>query len=273
MPGMSYPGGKSGAGVFQTLINEIPPHAVYVAAFAGHDAIARHKRPAERNILIDLDPEPLDWWAEYSRDPDAGFSDSSCRLELHNCDSLAWLRFQFELTLHPRPPSAESPPAATCDRTARTRQPKTADPASVDRAARYQGWFCFLDPPYLMSTRSGGKLYRCEFDESQHTELLAIVQRLPCKVMLCGYPSKMYDDALGSWRKVEYFATARSGQRRKEIAWCNYPAPAELHDSRFVGGDKRQREKVRRRIKRLSSNLARLSPHERQAVIDSVSGV
>ena len=55
----SYPGGKAGSGVYQTLINQIPPHDVYVSATAGHDAVLRYKRPAARNIAIDLDPEPL----------------------------------------------------------------------------------------------------------------------------------------------------------------------------------------------------------------------
>jgi DNA adenine methylase len=48
----SYPGGKAGSGVYQRLINEIPPHDTYIAAFAGRDAIARWMRPSEKVILI-----------------------------------------------------------------------------------------------------------------------------------------------------------------------------------------------------------------------------
>jgi len=53
---MRYPGGKNAAGTFQWLINQMPPHSLYCEPFAGSAAIARLKRPAERTILIDLDP-------------------------------------------------------------------------------------------------------------------------------------------------------------------------------------------------------------------------
>jgi DNA adenine methylase len=56
---MRYPGGKNACGTYQQIINQIPPHRVYVEPFAGSAAIARLKRPALRTILIDRDPEAL----------------------------------------------------------------------------------------------------------------------------------------------------------------------------------------------------------------------
>lgn len=50
---MTYPGGKAGAGVYQTIINQIPPHDTYIEAFAGGGAVARKLRPAPSTILID----------------------------------------------------------------------------------------------------------------------------------------------------------------------------------------------------------------------------
>jgi len=54
---MTYPGGKNGSGVYQQIINRIPPHKVYVEPFLGSGAILRMKRPAAINIAIDIDPE------------------------------------------------------------------------------------------------------------------------------------------------------------------------------------------------------------------------
>jgi len=52
---LTYPGGKNGSGVYQKLINLMPPHRTYVEAFLGGGAIMRAKRPAVINIGIDLD--------------------------------------------------------------------------------------------------------------------------------------------------------------------------------------------------------------------------
>lgn len=53
---MGYLGGKAGAGVYQRIICEIPPHGVYIEPFLGGGAIMRLKRPAGRNIGVDRVP-------------------------------------------------------------------------------------------------------------------------------------------------------------------------------------------------------------------------
>lgn len=53
---MPFPGGKEGSGVYQTIINQIPPHQTYIEPFAGGAAILRLKKPAPANIAVDIDP-------------------------------------------------------------------------------------------------------------------------------------------------------------------------------------------------------------------------
>lgn len=62
---MSYPGGKAGAGVYQTIINQMPPHDVYVEPFVGAGAVMKLKRPALRNIAIDLSDDAAARWRDY----------------------------------------------------------------------------------------------------------------------------------------------------------------------------------------------------------------
>jgi DNA adenine methylase len=57
---MSYPGSKGQAGVWQRIIGQMPPHNVYVEAFAGSAQIFRQKRRAAKSWLIDLDESVFD---------------------------------------------------------------------------------------------------------------------------------------------------------------------------------------------------------------------
>jgi len=59
---MTYPGGKNGSGVYQAIINLMPPHRVYIEPFLGGGAIMRLKRPAIANIGIDSDAAVIDQW-------------------------------------------------------------------------------------------------------------------------------------------------------------------------------------------------------------------
>lgn len=59
---VTYPGGKNGSGVYQKLINLMPPHHMYVECFLGGGAIMRAKRPAAVNIGIELDKAVVREW-------------------------------------------------------------------------------------------------------------------------------------------------------------------------------------------------------------------
>lgn len=59
---MRYPGGKGRA--FQRIINLMPPHRVYIETHLGGGAVLRHKRPAERSIGIEIDPQVVRRWGE-----------------------------------------------------------------------------------------------------------------------------------------------------------------------------------------------------------------
>lgn len=56
----SYPGGKGSCGTYQRIINNIPPHRVYIEPFAGGASIFCNKKSANENILIDLDERVIE---------------------------------------------------------------------------------------------------------------------------------------------------------------------------------------------------------------------
>lgn len=79
---MAYPGGKAGDGVFQKIINQMPPHRVYIEAFLGGGAVLLKKRPAIFSIGIDVDAEVIEAFAEIK----------TYDVELWNTDAVTWLR-------------------------------------------------------------------------------------------------------------------------------------------------------------------------------------
>lgn len=100
----------------------------------------------------------------------------------------------------------------------------------------------YCDPPYLPETRSrlgnrkgdGFIAYQHDMTAYDHAALLAFLQTLTGMVVLSGYPSKLYDDALSDWRRVETQALADGARKRTEVLWIN-PAAAQALD-RVKGG-------------------------------------
>jgi DNA adenine methylase len=99
----------------------------------------------------------------------------------------------------------------------------------------------FVDPPYLLSTRSSGNrrrgagphVYEHELREEQHLELLATVKDLEGMVIICGYPSELYDDALAGWETVRFKAYADGAAPRTEVIWLNAAASAARRAGRM----------------------------------------
>lgn len=90
---MTYPGGKEGAGIWQRIVNLMPPHASYVELFAGGGAVLRHKEPAPHSEALDVDAVAL---AELERRyRELGHS---LPIMFSNVDALEWLRAARHLT-------------------------------------------------------------------------------------------------------------------------------------------------------------------------------
>lgn len=119
----------------------------------------------------------------------------------------------------------------------------------------------YCDPPYLPTTRLRSRVYRFDYTESDHVRLLSTLGSLRCRVILSGYPSKLYDDLLRGWTTETFVAKAHDGLRNEKL-WFNYEVPTELHDARFLGRSFRERQAVKRRLDRMRARITRLDPRE-----------
>ncbi len=128
--------------------------------------------------------------------------------------------------------------------------------------------FVYCDPPYLHETRLKKKIYKHEYTKNDHIELLNVISKVPCNVMISGYPSELYDDILRDWIFLEIPGSSHIG-KREEGVWLNY-SPKSLHDYRFLGDNFRERERIKRKLNRWRSRASALPEFERQLIISSL---
>jgi site-specific DNA-adenine methylase len=223
---MRYPGGKGGAGVYQKIINLIPPHRVYVEAFAGGGNIFERKRPAASSILVERDPAVARLWRE--RAPAATVVEG---------DALQWL---------------------------------AARDWSGDE-------FVYLDPPYVLGTRTKQKIYQFEMSDADHLELVSLLAAMSdrgVRWMLSGYRNAIYDEAARAhgWRREDFQAMTRGGLRTESL-WMNYEAPAAIADYSYVGSNFRERERIKRKVARWKQRLQQLDSLERAALLAAMAEI
>lgn len=240
-----FVGAKGGAGVWQRIISEMPPHELYIEAFAGTAQVLVHKRPSTASIAID--------------------SDENACAALRSCLAKDSERIRTEVVC--------------ADAVLYLHRLLTSCVQGGPEILVY------CDPPYLFDVRKGRSYYEHEFGrENQHVALLSLLQLLAkesINVMVSGYRHKLYDFLLGGWRRVDYQTRTRGGKVTESL-WCSFPSPRTLHDWRFAaplakngdGGSKtawRQRERLKRKKARWLAKLREMSPIESGALLAAIS--
>lgn len=129
----------------------------------------------------------------------------------------------------------------------------------------------YLDPPYLKSSRLQNRpVYRYELTDDDHFELLQTLLDISSwgvKILISGYETKLYNSVLGHWRRITWTAMTRGGSPATECLWMNFPEPVDLHDYQFLGENKTERQRIKRKIERWQRKLEGMPILERQALL------
>jgi DNA adenine methylase len=101
------------------------------------------------------------------------------------------------------------------------------DALNVIRSQDGPNTLFYLDPPYLHETRVTKSDYEHEMSTEQHMVLLDTINRCVGKVLLSGYPSKLYQSNLKNWNyeDIEIDNKASSAKQKPimtERIWMNY---------------------------------------------------
>lgn len=203
MSAASYLGAKNGSGVYQAIINLMPPHDTYIEAFLGTGAVMRRKGPASRSIGIDKNQECIDGFV-YAHSSGIDAADYVVP-ELVLGDAFSYI-------------------------------------ANFDYAAAGKT-LIYCDPPYLHSTRTSNARYQHELTDDQHRELLAILKAVPALVILSGYRNDIYEQELSDWWSMDFQAMTRGGVRTETVWCNFEPGKIHYHSYAGKNATDRQRIK------------------------------
>lgn len=252
---MKYPGAKWA--LAEWIIAHFPSHHSYLEPYFGSGAVLFRKPRSHIETVNDLDghvvnlfrwirddPERLAravYWTPYAReayhaafaDPDGADSlkravDFYTRLMMDHGyrttgERVGWKR---DAAARERAYAAEYWKAApeTIMRAAerlRGVQIECRPAVELIRAFNQPSVLIYADPPYLLSTRRG-KQYRHEMTDADHLELLDALKAHRGPVLLSGYDSGLYQEALKGWHREVRTALAQDSTRREEILWMNF---------------------------------------------------
>jgi DNA adenine methylase len=121
----------------------------------------------------------------------------------------------------------------------------------------------YFDPPYpLFSRKSSKKVYKHEFELSDHIEFLnfAISKNAFCDILISTYPNELYKESLKDWYLVEFDGCDRHG-KTTEWLFMNYNPKeiTQLHDARYYGDNFTDRQRISRSV---NNTVRKILNHE-----------
>lgn len=159
-PFESYYGGKEFEGGVQNIINEIPPHDVFVELFAGNITITRYIKKATITLLNDIDPLVIE---------------AIHKTAIRNDNRVIIWNYGFELAIE-----------------------KLA--AMIDLCPKLRFFIYADPPYPLSSRSTQLPKYNFEMTDHQHSRLLQQLKVLPVAIAISSYENQMYQQELKDWR-------------------------------------------------------------------------
>lgn len=264
-PPMAYFGGKTL--LAERIAALLPQHAHYVEPFAGSLAVLLAKRPSRMETVNDLDGQLMTFWRVLRDKPEQLIR--SCALTPHARDEhlsafdvdldglddieiarLTWVKIAqgrsgtlrktgWRYFVDPKGSSKSMPGyldayiermAIAAERLHHVSLECRPGLEVVEKFGAMPQVCLYVDPPYLGSTRTTSGYQVDMRDEASHAKLIKALLRARAGVVLSGYVSELYDNALADWWRIEIPTITGQGgtkQARTEVIWSNRPLELE----------------------------------------------
>lgn len=249
---LKYPGGKWR--ISDWILSHLPPHKVYIEPFFGSGAVFFKKEPVYIETINDIDgnvvnlfrvcrEQPKELARLINLTPFAREEFQDC-YEIEADDSIERARrtlVRYHQSFGTCNSSKNSwrnvqthggPRCATmwndlpeiiisCCERLKNAQIENTDAIALIRRYSNPNTLIYCDPPYLQTLRKKN-MYKNEFTQEQHIELLQELKKSDSMVAISGYDSQLYNDILAGWRTDEKPTIAQMGLHRTEKLWMNY---------------------------------------------------
>ncbi len=260
-PPVKWHGGKYY--LARRIISFFPPHRIYLEPFGGSASVLLNKAPSEVEAYNDLDlkitrlfrilqnngrefVERVKFipYSEFEFESAKQYPTKASGLDKAVCDFIRWRQ------------SFGGRGRSWSYTTKRARGGMAGDvnawwtaidllPEIIDRLKRVQilsqpaikairrfdnpDALIYCDPPYVHETRAPNSrdIYGKEMTEEEHLELGIVLNKCKSKIIISGYPSKLYNKMFKSWKRIEFdmanhAAGGKSKARKKEVLWLNW---------------------------------------------------
>lgn len=270
---LNYPGAKWS--LAEWIIGHFPPHHSYLEPFFGSGAVLFNKPRSNIETVNDLDgdvvnlfecirrdPERLGraiYWTPYARkvydqacaaqytetDPFQRAVDFYVRMMMGHGFRATGEKVGWKNDVQGRQKAYAARhwcrgPEAIARAAERLRGVQIECRQATEVIARFNApnVLIYCDPPYVLSSRSGGKRqYKHEMSDEDHEKLLAALKAHRGPALISGYRSGLYDRDLSGWYRETCTATDQLSRRREEVLWMNFEP--ERRQETLFGGDGR----------------------------------
>lgn len=262
-PILKYPGSKWS--IADWIVASLPPHDTYLEPFFGSGAVLFNKAPSRIETINDIDhsvvnlfkvirehPEELamllevtpwareEYYRSYDRTDDP--IEAARRFLVRTWQAFGvktycntgW-RSDIQGRSTSCPKQWSNLPAMVWDVAQRLMEVQIECQPALKLLDRYRfaNVCIYADPPYVLSTRRGKKIYRCEMLDDEHAELLDALDQHPGPVLLSGYDNDLYVKRLKHWARQSMTAQAEFGLQRQEVLWLNPVCYQQLQQNMF----------------------------------------
>ena len=257
---IKYPGSKWR--IADWIISFFPEHHSYVEPFFGSGAVFFQKEPSHIETINDLDGEVVNFFEWVRNDPEqlarelyftpysrkvyeAAYIPGRNSLEqaVKFCTRLNMGRgfrttgervgWKCDIQGRERAYAVKNwknMPQAIILAAERLKDAQIECRPAVDIIKRFdfENALIYCDPPYVLETRNR-KQYKKEMADKDHKELLDVLLDSKAKVILSGYESELYNDALQGWHQESIFSITQNAHKKgKEVLWMNFEPAAQL---------------------------------------------